>query len=77
MAIFEVDYSIKDVDKFKNLNKQVPRWVVADSISEALKRAKDFEDDNTSVLKCDLHLNNGTIAIQKKFKGLEPTKENV
>lgn len=77
MNIFEIDYSLKDVEKFKAAPKELPSIVVADNVAEAVKRAKDWEDDNCTLLKCDLLKYPAVhkIAVQKKYKGIEPVKE--
>jgi hypothetical protein len=74
LAVYEVDYSVKDMDKFK-ADPHVPTTVVAENITEAVKRAKEFENDNISLLKCNLVGSPTRVAIQKKVKGLEPKKE--
>jgi hypothetical protein len=72
--VFEVDYSIKDAVKWKAAPKLIPQYVVADSIADAVKRATEFEDDNLTLLKCNLALQ-GQVAMPKKYKGIEPQKE--
>lgn len=74
-GVFEVDYTVKDQEKWKESPKTVPQYVVADSVAEAVKRAQDFEDDNLTLLKCNL-LVQGRTAVPKKYKGVEPQKEN-
>jgi hypothetical protein len=74
LAVFEVDYSIKDVDAFKAAPPELPQYVIAENVGEAVKRASDFETDNVTLLKCNLTTTIGKIAIQKKTKGVEPIK---
>lgn len=73
--IFYVDYAVKDSEKFKVRNKPLPKYVVADSVAEAVKCAETFEDDNLSLLRCDAYAENGNVAIAKKFKGVKAEKE--
>jgi hypothetical protein len=75
LAIFEIDYSLKDAEVFKAAPKDFPQYVVAENVFEAVKRAKEFEDDNLTLLKCNLVVNPSKVAVQKKAKGLQPTKE--
>lgn len=75
LLVFEVDYSLKDVEKFKASGTPLPQLVVAESVVEAVKRAKEFEDDNATLLKCDIKVAPSNVAIQKKTKGMEPAKE--
>lgn len=75
IGVYEIDYTLKDVEAFKASGKEVPTLVVAESVSEAVKKAKEFEDENTVLLKCNLLVNPGKVAIQKKLKGLEPVRE--
>ena len=75
MGVFEVDYTVKDQEAWKANPKPVPQFVVADSVSEAVKRAQDFEDGNLALLKCNL-VYQGKVAVPKKYKGVEPQKEN-
>lgn len=76
MPVFEVDYTIKDQEKWKANATVVPAHVIADSVAEAVKRAQDFEDDNLTLIKCNL-VHAGNVALAKKFKGVEQTKEKV
>jgi hypothetical protein len=73
-GVFEVDYLIKDNDKWKSFPKPIPKYVAADTIVEAVKRAQDFEDDNLTLLKCDL-VANGNVALPKKYKGVQPAAD--
>jgi hypothetical protein len=74
MPLYEVDYTFKDAEKWKTNPKDVPAHVVADTVVEAVKKAVEFEDDNLTLLKCNL-VPSGKVAVAKKFKGLEPKKE--
>lgn len=72
-AIYEIDYSVKDTEKWKATPKPLPQYVVAESVAEAVKKAEEFEDDNLTLLKCNM-LHSANVAVAKKFKGLEPQK---
>lgn len=73
-GVFEVDYAIKDMERWKATPKVIPKYVAADSLVEAVKRATDFEDDNLTLLKCDL-VANGNVALPKKYKGVQPAAD--
>lgn len=75
LGFFDVDYSLKDVEKYKASGVPLPRFVVAETVVEAVKRAKEFENENATLLKCNLMVDMGNVAIQKKVKGMEPVKE--
>jgi len=67
--VYEVDYSLKDAEAFKAAPKEVPSFVLAPNLAEAVKTAQAFEDDNLTLLKCNLDFS-GKFAISKKAKGV-------
>lgn len=68
--LFKIDYSIGNVEKFKTQGKPLPTYVVANGLEEAVKKAKEYEDENVTLFRCDLHMNDGHIVVAKKFKGI-------
>lgn len=52
--VFEVDYLIKDAEKYKSEPHDLPQYVVALNIADAVKFAQAFEDTNLTLLKCNL-----------------------
>ena len=73
MNIFELDYAFKDKEAWVANPKELPTYVVAETVEAALGRAKDWEDDNLTVHKVNMVLT-GNVAIQKALKGLTTTK---
>jgi hypothetical protein len=69
LTVFEVDYALKDAEAFKASPKEVPSFVLATNLAEAVKTAQAFEDDNLTLLKCNLDFS-GKFAISKKAKGI-------
>lgn len=72
-AVYEVDYTVKDNEKWKNEPKDIPTIVVADSIQDAVAKASEFNDDNITLYKCNI-LYTGKVALPSNFSGLSSQK---
>lgn len=73
MKIFSVDYDVLDAEKYKANPKQVPRFVLSDDFMSAVITAKEYEDDNLKLSKCDFFAI-GNVAVASPAASPAPTK---
>lgn len=65
--LFKVDYLITDVDAFHAAGVDLPTYVVAKNINDALEKANAYVNDNTSLLRCDLLFDEGLIVVTDNY----------
>jgi hypothetical protein len=61
--IYQIDFSIKDQEKYKQEGPKVPKYVVANGFDDMLAKAKSYETDNLTLYDARVVHNDGLVVI--------------
>lgn len=73
--IFSVDYLILNKDAYEAEGKAVPTLIVCDDFDTALKLARKYETQHTSLLEIKPNVSHNNIVVARGYKGLASSEK--
>jgi hypothetical protein len=67
--LYQVDYLVKDQEKYKADGTRVPKYVVGTSFEDVLEKAKTYESENLSLYEAKVVDSSGILVTTENFKG--------